>query len=201
MWRRLNGCHDSRQRRDETTGRLLAGCQLGAITSVSESGDAKASEIYAAVIDHELEQERERATSLEQRAMAVVTSSGVLVTLVFGFGTLIKGQESFHLSLATRIILALALVSFVVAAVMSLLTNRPHAYKPLGVKTDLQRMVFELWSIPAGSARRSVAEFRVGEVDRWRDNNMIKAANLQRAIAMECCGIGLLAASMVVILV
>jgi hypothetical protein len=169
--------------------------------SANESGDAKASEIYAAVIDHELEQERERATSLEQRAMAVVTSSGILVTLVFGFGTFIKGQGNFHPPLSARIILALALVSFVVATVMSLLTNRPRAYKPLGVKTDLQRMVFELWSIPADSARRSIAEFRVQEVDRWRDNNMVKSANLQRAIAMECCGIGLLAASMIVIFV
>jgi hypothetical protein len=89
---------------------FLAGYQLGAITSVSEPGDAKASEIYAAVIDHELEQERERATSLEQRAIAVVTSSGVLVTLVFGFGTLIKGQGGLNFSLTARIILALKII-------------------------------------------------------------------------------------------
>ena len=53
---------------------------------MSESGDVEAGEIFAAVIDYELEQERARRTSLEQRAMAVVTSSGVLVSLVFGMG-------------------------------------------------------------------------------------------------------------------
>jgi hypothetical protein len=167
--------------------------------TVNEPGDVKASEIFAAVIDNELQQERARTASLEQRAMAVA-SSGVLVSLVFGFGTLLKGQRGPHLSAGARVLLASALLAFVVAAVMSLLTNKPRAYKPLGVKSDLTRMVTELWKITGDNARRSVAEFRVDEVDRWRDNNKIKAAYLQRAIAMECCGIGLLAASMAVIL-
>ncbi|MGO9779863.1 MAG: hypothetical protein ACLPKE_06350 [Streptosporangiaceae bacterium] len=169
--------------------------------ATGESGDAKASDIFAAVIDRELDQERERTTSLEQRAVAVITSSGVLVSLVFGFGALIKGQENPHLPLAARILLALALAAFVLAAVVSLLTNRPRAYKPLGVRDDLQRMVADFWSISADHARRSIAEFRVGEVDRWRDNNKLKASDLQRAIAMECCGIGLLAASIIITLV
>jgi hypothetical protein len=55
-------------------------------------------------------------------------------------------------------------------------------------------------ALPADNARRPIAEFRVGEASRWRDNNKIKAAYLQRAIAVERRGIGLLAASMVVIL-
>jgi hypothetical protein len=165
----------------------------------NSAGNPGAGEIYSAVIDRELEQERQRTASLEQRAIAVITSSGVLVTLVFGFGTLIKGTGGMHIPIAARIILALALVAFVGAAIMSLLTNRPRSYKPLGVEADLRRMVTELWLISADSARRSIAEFRVGEVDRWRDNNKVKAAHLQRAIAMECCGIGLLAASVAVI--
>ena len=170
--------------------------------TTNEPGDNKANEIYAAVIEYELEQERERAKSLEQRALAVITNSGVLVTLIFGFGALVKGQAGIasHLPLIAHIALALALVAFVVAAIMSLLTNRPRAYKPLGVRTDLQRMVVDLWTMPADSARRAIAEFRVGEIDRWRDNNMLKATSLQYAIAMECCGIGLVALSMVVIL-
>jgi hypothetical protein len=40
---------------------------------------------------------------------------------------------------------------------------------------------------------------RAGEAGRWRDNNQIKAACLQRAIAIECRGTEVLAASMVVI--
>jgi hypothetical protein len=167
---------------------------------VNDPGDVSASVVFAAAIDNELQQERVRTASLEQRAMAVVTSSGVLVSLVFGFGALIKGQRGPHLPLGTRVLLASALIAFVVAAVMSLLTNKPRAYKPLGVKADLEKMVTEYWHISGQNSRRSIAEFRVGEVDRWRDNNKIKAAYLQRAIAIECIGIGLLAASMIVIL-
>ena len=161
----------------------------------------KGSEIFAAVIDGELLKERDRTFSLEQRAMAVVTSSGVLVSLVFGFGALIRGQAGPHLPIASRGLLGLALLAFVLAAVMSLLTNRPRAYRPLGVQADLRKMVSELWGISADGALHSIAEYRVGEVDRWRDNNKAKAAHLQRAIALECSGIGLLAASIVVILV
>lgn len=169
---------------------------------MSESGNAGAGEIYAAVINYELEQERARRTSLEQRAIAVVTSSGVLVSLIFGFGALVKGQGATpRLPAEARVLLALALLAFVTAAVMSLLTNRPRDYKPFGVKADLEKMVAEYWSISGDSARRSVAEFRTGEVDRWRDNNKIKAAYLQGAITLECCGIALLAASIVTILI
>jgi len=167
----------------------------------SEPGQSGASEIFARVIDTELEQERVRTVSLEQRAIAVVTSSGVLVSLVFGFGAVVKRQgHATHLPTSARVLLAAALLAFVLAAVMSLMVNRPRAYRPLGVKSDLQPMVAELWAIPADKALRSIAEFRVGEVDRWRDNNKIKATYLQRAIAIECSGIGLLAASMIVIL-
>jgi hypothetical protein len=169
---------------------------------MSEPRDARAGEIYAAVIDFELEQERARRTSLEQRAMAVVTSSGVLVSLVFGFGAVVKGQGAVpRFPTGARVLLALALLAFVAAAVMSLITNRPRDYKPLGVKNDLEKMVSEYWSISGDSALRSVAEFRTGEVDRWRDNNKIKAVYLQSAITLECCGIALLAASLVTILV
>ena len=167
----------------------------------SSAGDT-AGEIFANVIDYELEQERARRTSLEQRAMAVVTSSGVLVSLVFGFGALLKGQGAApRLPGSSRVLLALALLAFVAAAVMSLLTNRPRDYKPFGVKASLERMVEEDWFIPADDARRLIAEFRTGEVDRWRDNNKAKAAYLQWAITLECVGIALLAVAMTVILV
>ena len=47
---------------------------------MSESRD-KAREALDLAMDNELRQARDRAASLEQRAMAVVTTSGVLVSL------------------------------------------------------------------------------------------------------------------------
>jgi len=168
---------------------------------MSES-EASAGEIFAGIIAYELGQEQARRTSLEQRAMAVVTSSGILVSLIFAFGALVRGQEAVpRLPMAARVLLALALLAFVTAAVMSLLTNAPRDYKPFGVKADLEKMVKDYWSIPPDDARRAIADFRTSEVDRWRDNNKVKAAYLQRAITLECIGIALLAASIAVILV
>ena len=88
----------------------------------------KAREALDPIIEDELRQARDRAASLEQRAMAVITTSGVLVSLVFGFGTLIKGKQFAGLSNAPRVLLLLALISLVATAVIALFTIRPRNY-------------------------------------------------------------------------
>lgn len=164
--------------------------------------DSNGSLVFAALIDDQLQQERDRKVSLEQRSMAVITSSGVLVSLLFGFNAIVSDGGSSDLPVGARVFLAGALVSFVAAAVMSLLANSPRDYVPFSVEKDLGRMVGDdLWRIAADSARRSIAEFRVREIDRWRDNNGAKAAHLQHAVAAECVGIGLLAIAVIVGLV
>jgi hypothetical protein len=159
-----------------------------------------AGDIFAAAIEAELQQERNRKASLEQRALAIITSSGILVSLLFAFGTAF--QRVAEPPLVARTLIGVALAAFVAAVLMSLLANRPVDYRPLGVKNDLERMVnTELWFSTADSARRSISEYRVSEVDTWRNNNKVKAAHLQYAIAAESVGIGLLAASVAVNLI
>jgi hypothetical protein len=86
---------------------------------VPQSAD-KVREALDPIIENELRQARDRAASLEQRAMAAITTSGVLVSLVFGFGTLIKGKQITGLPDAPRVLLVLALVSFVATAIIAL---------------------------------------------------------------------------------
>lgn len=160
-----------------------------------------AGDVYAGIIDQLLQQERDRKVALEQKALGVITTSGVLVTLLFGFSTIAKAQNSPPVPVLARILLIAALVAFLLAAVLCLAINRPVDHSPLGVERDLRRMVTdELWNDVANNARWAIAEFRVDEIDRWRENNGRKARRLQNAVVAESCGVVLLAASVVVLL-
>ena len=160
-----------------------------------------AGEVYARVIDELLEQERDRKASLEQRGLAVITSSGVLTTLVFGFAAVVKGVGAPALPVLTRLSLVAALTCFLAAALLALRINQPVDYSPLGVKTDLEGLLKdELWEEPVETGVRSIASFRVGEIDRWRNSSGRKAQYLYRAIAAESAGVGLLVVSVAVLL-
>jgi hypothetical protein len=164
------------------------------------SDEAVAGDVYAEVIDELLEHERSRKASLEQKALAVITSSGVLVTLLFGFSSLTKTQQA-PIPLGARILLLAALVGLLVAILVSLGINRPVDFRPLGVKTDLHEMTTEaLWTADAAGARRAIAVFRVKEIDHWREQNGRKAGLLQNAIIAESAGVALLAATVAVLM-
>jgi hypothetical protein len=44
--------------------------------------------VYGPLINAQVEDEQARKTSLEQRGLAVITTSGVLVSLLFGLGAI-----------------------------------------------------------------------------------------------------------------
>jgi hypothetical protein len=67
--------------------------------------------------------------SLERRAITMITTSGVLVTLAFGFATAItKGSHYRNFSLDEKIILVISLGFFAVSAFLALLTNVAKGY-------------------------------------------------------------------------
>lgn len=156
---------------------------------------SSAGAIYAAAIDHELQKERDRKASLEERAMAVVSTSGILVSLLFAFLAALGKPAT--LGVGAKLSLAAAMTMFVLACVWSLLVNKPQSYTPLGVKSDMERMVTdEYWNAPADDAILALAKFRLREVDTWRNNNGAKARNLHRAFASESFAVFLLAVSL-----
>lgn len=160
-----------------------------------ESQD-KAREALDLAADSELRQARERAASLEQRAMAVVTTSGVLVSLVFGFGTLIRGKQISSLPETPRNLLILALVSFVVAAVIALFTIMPRDYP---VESDWNN-VLSSWITSPNETWTSITNLHLKEIRHWLKTNSLKAKILLAAIIAECIGISFLAASMLVVI-
>lgn len=81
------------------------------------------------LVDQELERELGRKDSLERRGITVITASGVLVTLTFGFATAVaKGAHYANFTTAEKIVLDIALGFFIVSAIFALLTNTPRNY-------------------------------------------------------------------------
>lgn len=160
-----------------------------------ESQD-KAREALDLATDNELRQARDRAASLEQRAMAVVTTSGVLVSLIFGFGTLVKGKQITSMSEAPRILLVLALISFVIAAIIALFTIMPRNYPA----ESEWKNVLGSWIASPGETWESITNLHLQEISHWLGTNASKAKILLAAIIAECIGISLLAVSMLVVI-
>ena len=156
----------------------------------------KAREALDVAIENELRQAHDRASSLEQRALAVVTTSGVLVSLVFGFGTLVKGKQITSLSEAPRILLILALISFVIAAMTALFTIMPRNYP---VESGWSK-VLGSWIVSPNETWASITQLHLDEIRHWLTTNTLKAGILLAAIVAECIGISLLALSMLVVI-
>jgi hypothetical protein len=163
---------------------------------MGEPDNNEALKVLSSAIDNELQQARERAASLEQRAIAVITTSGVLVSLVFGFSALIKGREITRLAVAPKALLSIALISFVVAAFAALFTIKPRNYP---VKSDWEKALRD-WVMSARNAQTAITNLHLREIGHWQGTNDTKARYLASAIAVECAGIGFLAVSLLVII-
>jgi integral membrane sensor domain MASE1 len=158
--------------------------------------DNKAREALDLAIDNELRQARDRAASLEQRATAVVTTSGVLVSLMFGFWTLIKGKQITNLPEAPRILLALALVLFICAAIIALFVIMPRNYPA----QSFWKGVLGSWIRSPSENWESITNLHLKEIGHWLRTNDLKAKTLLASIMAECIGIGLLAVCMLVVI-
>ena len=150
--------------------------------------------IYADYIREQLAGQEARKTSLEQRGLSVVTTSGALVTLLFGLTTLAVERESFTLPGASRALLVGALVFFVVAAVAAIVTNMPLFYE--GVTPNaLRSAVKERWDDSEAVATQMTSLTRIKVLESSRRRNNIKAIALFAGMVSEIVAVALVGAA------
>src|SRR5215207_5830795 len=97
--------------------------------ATSEKADATATgrSLYAKYIDEQTAAQEARKTSLEQRGLAVITTSGALVTLLFGLTALsVRPDSRFVIPDVAAALLVVALAFFVLAALLAIVTNLPR---------------------------------------------------------------------------
>lgn len=156
---------------------------------------------YEALIKEQLAEERSRKQSLEQRGLAVVTSSGTMVTLLFAIGAVATKTTAFELPLASKIVFTVALVAFAAAGVFGILTNKPDFYEEVDdewLKKTLSPIAWNYKNLAL--ARRRTSEARVKSIKSFREKNPKKVDLLTRAIAAEVGAVSLVALGVAILL-
>jgi hypothetical protein len=183
---------------------------------------------YAALLESELADARANKASLEQRAIALVSTSGVLVTALFGLVAFLTNSETFRLPHDAKPPLYVALGLFAFAGLMALMVNKPNR-RYLGLKpptlaapsrwrlwtgrrrrhqalTDMRRVGFDevirgyRWGSPPPIARRRVALTRYTIYCAYQGANDRKARVLSVAFLAEALAVLSLAVSVALIL-
>lgn len=171
------------------------------MTVADQSHPNAGERVYLPLVEEQLQEEQLRKGSLEQRGLAVITTSGVLVSLLFAIAAVVTESNDFVLPSASRAFIVIALMFFIIAAVGGIAANAPLDYRQVSIK-DLRRFVGEeTWSGPADIASRRVVEAKVSILARARELNVLKGKALFAAIISEVIAVIILAIAVGIIMI
>lgn len=166
-----------------------------ATKETSSEAEALGRAIYADYIKEQLEAQEARKASLEQRGLAVITTSGVLVTLLFGLTALsVRNASTFVIPDTAAALLIVALVFFVLAALCAIVTNVPRPYEAATVD-GLRRAVKERWDDTDAVASEMVALTRLKTLASAKEKNNAKGTALVVAMSFEILAVALVGAA------
>lgn len=141
--------------------------------------------VYADFIEKVLAGQEARTTSIQQRGIAVVTTSGTLVTLLFAFiGLATRQGATYTLPGDTRPWLVAAVTFFVLAAGCGLMCNIPKRFSNARAQ-DLRIAVDRFWNESAWAASGRVARTRLDMIERAAEINGQQAWVLFAAVIFE----------------
>ena len=132
--------------------------------SAARGAAGDAGQVYASLVATRLAEEEGRHRSLQARGLAVVTTSGTLVTLIFAIAQFVlRTRVIAKVPDASRWILTIAAVAFVGAAICGLLANIP---RDLGrpVSSEIAGKINSEWSKSGTSAEKVVALTRARQL-------------------------------------
>lgn len=147
------------------------------------------SDVYADFIKSLVDAENSRKSSLEQRGLAVITTSGTLVTLLFGLIAVITSSTTFVLPGRVHGWLAAAAILFVLAALTGIVVNIPLFY---GQAVITEGELRSSWHDPASDAQASVTSVRLKSLDQAIKVNSRKAWLLVFSVLLELAAVVIL---------
>jgi hypothetical protein len=154
--------------------------------------ESSAGAVFSEMVRDQLDQERRRKDSLEQRGIAVITSAGVLVALLLGIAGIVDKSQVVGLPDLVKVGALLALLLFAAAAVLGLFVNWAFQYDE--PKADqIKDVMGTKWNAPAAGAAKFVAESYLTTVKSYRKRGDRKASLLLWALGLEAAAIVVLA--------
>lgn len=145
--------------------------------------------VIAQLIAKEVERTQATTASLQSRGLAVISSAGTLVTLLFGLSALATNAADLTLSTATRIPLILAAGLLVLAAVAGISTNAPRHKHAIGLDGLGPLLDDDAWSAEARHALQATARTHLKIAQAARDANRTMARFLLAGIVLEIAGV------------
>jgi hypothetical protein len=164
--------------------------------TVSLEAPVTGNAVYGEYLQQQLAEQATRKSSFEQRGLAVVTTAGTLVTLLFGLAAIAsrtgKGDPFSH---EEKVWLAIALVFFVLSALAALWTNLPIKYEAVEA-SDVKGRLKEQPLRDADAARRDIALTQTKVLEDAMTKNALKGRLLFAAMSLEvvavtCVGIAI----------
>ncbi|AZQ35916.1 hypothetical protein EJ357_22545 [Streptomyces cyaneochromogenes] len=140
------------------------------------------------LVKNQLEIVRARRASLEGRAVAVISSAGVLVTLQLALVTAFSGGQD--LSVSSRVLVGISSTFLALSCLGAILVNLPRRSHDLDPDSIERAIDFDHWSAPSYQASRVIVRARLN-VLRSEDNAAQRQALcLMAAFACEMLGVG-----------
>ena len=150
-------------------------------------------EVFLAFIKDLVDSQEARKASLEQRGLAVITTSGVLATLLFGLVGIITKPSSYVLPAASHLPLRVALALFAAAALGGVIVNAPMPYKGIAPGT-LRNVVKSFWTdYTTTEAQQMVSISWLDALTSAKHWNRVKAYSLVVAQSLQVGALGFLA--------
>jgi hypothetical protein len=167
---------------------------------VQDSAQEPGSSVLLAYLTDQLARQDARKASVEQRGLAVITTSGALVTLLFGLAALsTKSAATFTLPTSASSLLAVAILLFVIAAVTAILTNVPIDYQEFEAEPFGKRINAAL-AAPRSQVEGNAAKTNRKILANAQAQNDLKAKLLLIAMAIEVAAVALVGAAVGIVL-
>jgi hypothetical protein len=166
-----------------------------------ETPAAAGNTVFADLLKEQLTQERARKATIEARGLAVITTAGGIVTILFALSALAtKAEATFVLVEPARSLLTIASVVFVLAVLVALGTNAPLGYDEVTTE-GLNDMASRDWQdFDSAKSERMVARARADMIISGRNSSNIKAWFLIVAMILEVVAVIALAGAVATIL-
>lgn len=150
-----------------------------------------AGDAYAELVKDQLSEQRARKASLEQRAVLVITSSGALVTVVGALSAFVV-KAPIMAPTSAKLLLGLALLLFLVAAVLGIAVNWPRPYAEPAIEWMELLLQDTFWAGRWSVGTSTSARARLDTIRRAQTVNNTKAKCLTAALALEVAAVGAL---------
>jgi len=154
---------------------------------------------FASFVLNQLDTEEKRRASLETRGLAVITTSGTLVTLLLALAALVTQQKDYRLPESVNAWVTTSLISFVAATALAIGANAPQMYRVVDVAA-LKTIVRARWESSSDDAIKTLTATRLDELQRAQAVNGVKGYLLLGAAVAQGVAIGGLTVAVAIIL-